>query len=60
MIETEYLRDLTRFYERELLENVLPFWLKHGRDTECGGYTTCLDRDGSAYDQDKLCMWCSQ
>ena len=50
--------DLAEFYRRQLLDDCLPFWLEHGRDRECGGFQTCLNRDGSAYDLDKLCMWC--
>ena len=43
-------------YKAELLENILPFWLTHSKDTAHGGYFTCLDRDGSVYDTDKF-MW---
>ena len=43
-------------YRRELLENVLPFWLDHSQDKEYGGYFTCLNRDGSVYDTDKF-VW---
>ena len=45
-----YLADVRRRYERELLERVVPFWEAHSVDRECGGFITCLDRDGSAYD----------
>ena len=45
------------FYEDQLLNNVLPFWLQHARDDECGGYQTCLNRDGSVFDYDKVCTW---
>ena len=50
----ESLRD---FYKDRLLNDILAFWLKHARDREYGGYHTCLNRDGSVYDYDKLCMW---
>ena len=50
-------RHLSEFYRRELLENIVPFWLRHGVDRECGGYVTCLNRDGSVYSHDKECMW---
>ena len=50
--------ELKEFYRTLLLEDCLPFWLRHGKDPEAGGYHTCLDRDWSAYDHDKLCMWC--
>lgn len=43
-------------YRDELLENVLPFWLKNSRDTEGGGFFTCLNRDGSVFDTDKF-IW---
>ena len=52
------LAELRDFYRRELLDNILPFWLQYARDRACGGYHTCLNRDGSVYDHDKLCMWC--
>jgi len=45
------------FYRTQLLDNILPFWLAHARDDECGGYFTCLGRDGSVYDQDKNNTW---
>ena len=57
MLDTDYLRTLKSLYLNELLDNILPFWVEHVRDEECGGYHTCLDRDGSVYDYDKLCMW---
>jgi N-acylglucosamine 2-epimerase len=40
-----------------LLENMVPFWLKYGRDQECGGYYGGLRRDGSVYDPDKISSW---
>ncbi len=44
---------LAAFYRRALLEDVVPFWLRHGLDREHGGFMTCLDRDGSVLDTDK-------
>jgi N-acylglucosamine 2-epimerase len=43
-------------YKSELLENVIPFWLKHSPDREYGGYFTCLERDGTVYDSRKY-VW---
>lgn len=40
-------------YRQMLLEDVLPFWLRHGFDTQYGGIYTALDRDGSLLDSDK-------
>ena len=38
---------------KELLDNVMPFWLKHGWDRKQGGVYTCLDRDGTLMDTTK-------
>lgn len=45
-----------RKFRRELNESVIPFWLEHSPDWKCGGYFSCLDRDGTVYD-DKKYMW---
>ncbi len=50
------LKALALQYKSELLDSVMPFWLKHSIDRECGGYFTCLERDGSVYDTDKF-VW---
>jgi len=44
---------LVRLYRDTLLDDVMPFWLKHGIDREHGGIITALDRDGSILDTDK-------
>lgn len=41
------------FYRDTLLEDVIPFWLRHGMDREYGGIITALDRDGTVLDTDK-------
>ncbi|MEG2061006.1 MAG: AGE family epimerase/isomerase [Alistipes sp.] len=43
-------------YRSELLDSVLPFWLNYSQDKKCGGYFSCLNRDGSVYDTDKF-IW---
>ena len=43
-------------FRRELDERIAPFWLKHSLDRVHGGYFTCLDRDGSVYD-DRKYLW---
>jgi N-acylglucosamine 2-epimerase len=48
--------DLPRYgaiYRDALLNDVIPFWLRHGFDRERGGMLTALDRDGSLLDSDK-------
>ena len=49
-------KKLANRYKTELLDRVLPFWLKNSIDKEYGGYFSCLDRDGSVYDTDKF-IW---
>ena len=44
---------LYRFYQKYLLDNCVPFWMKNSLDNEFGGYNTCLDRTGSIYNTDK-------
>ena len=44
---------LSVLYRDTLLNDVMPFWLRHGMDREHGGILTCLDRDGSVLDTDK-------
>ena len=48
--------NLAQQYSRALLDDVIPFWLRHSEDREFGGYFTCLARDGSVYDTDKF-LW---
>ena len=36
-----------------LLDNVLPFWMKHAIDRECGGLFNMIDRDGKVYGTEK-------
>lgn len=45
---------LAEFYRHALLENVIPFWMRHSPDREFGGYFTCLDQRGQVYDTDKF------
>lgn len=47
---------LAEKYKSELFDSVIPFWLNHSQDKECGGYFTCLDREGNVYDTDKF-IW---
>ena len=58
------LKQYSALYKQELLQNILPFWLKHSKDEVNGGYFTCLDRTGNVYDTDKFIwlqgreVWC--
>lgn len=44
---------LAETYRASLLDDVVPFWLRHGLDREFGGLSSCLDRNGSVLDSDK-------
>lgn len=46
----------SEIYKKELIENIIPFWMNHSKDEEFGGYYTCLDRYGKVFDTDKF-MW---
>ena len=45
--------ELITIYRDGLLDDVIPFWIKHSVDDEYGGYMFCVDRDGSRIDTDK-------
>jgi N-acylglucosamine 2-epimerase len=48
-----YLSQCGERYRRELVENIMPFWLKYGLDRVNGGVYTCIDRDGTLMDSTK-------
>ena len=54
--ESRELSVLGERYRRDLLEDVIPFWMRHGLDREHGGMLTGLDRDGSVIETDKA-IW---
>ncbi|MFT4538162.1 MAG: N-acylglucosamine 2-epimerase [Planctomycetota bacterium] len=47
------IAELERIYRDGLLNDTLPFWMRHAIDREEGGFQFCLDRDGSVVDTDK-------
>ncbi|MFC2123398.1 AGE family epimerase/isomerase [Bacteroidota bacterium] len=50
------LNDLEKYisvYRDDLLDDIIPFWLKHCIDNKYGGFNFCLDRDGAIIDTDK-------
>jgi N-acylglucosamine 2-epimerase len=55
-IATHTIAAYASLYQKELVEQILPFWVKHSRDMEYGGFFTCLDARGKVYDTDKF-MW---
>jgi len=47
------IQKYSEIYKKGLLENIIPFWTKHCIDWVDGGFTFCLDRDGTVIDTDK-------
>jgi len=47
------IKKYLEIYKTGLLENIIPFWTKHCIDWDDGGFTFCLDRDGTVVDTDK-------
>jgi len=47
------IEELSAQFRHALLDDIIPFWLKHGLDRESGGFLHWLDRDGSVYGTDK-------
>ena len=45
---------LSAQYQQTLLRQVVPFWLKHSRDEQCGGYFDILTTTGEAIEGDKF------
>ncbi len=50
------VQELANRFRRDLLEDVIPFWLNHGVDHQHGGLYSGLDRDGNVIDTDKA-VW---
>ncbi len=50
---TQRMEDLLAFYSKELLENTMPFWMKHAPDYEYGGYITAVARNGEPLSRHK-------
>jgi len=48
-----FLKTLASQYREALLDDVIPFWLRHAPDPDFGGYQFCLDRRGMVIDPDK-------
>jgi N-acylglucosamine 2-epimerase len=55
-LTSQRIDELIAVYRDGLLDDTLPFWLRHCVDREYGGFMFCLDRDGTVIDTDKG-MW---
>lgn len=52
-VSSQTLRGLRTEFESELFASVIPFWERHSRDREHGGFWNCLDRQGRVFDVTK-------
>lgn len=58
------IEEYSWLYKDNLLNDVIPFWMKNSPDNEFGGYFTCLDTQGNVFDTDKFIwlqcreVWC--
>lgn len=52
-MDVEHVNSLIGVYRDGLLNDTLPFWIRHGVDREFGGIITSLDQDGTIVDTDK-------
>ena len=55
-IPVEQANGLREQYRAALFDDVIPWWLDHSLDRECGGYYSLLARDGRPWATDKY-MW---
>ena len=55
-MDTDRMNRLMKAYRSGLLDDTLPFWIRHSVDSENGGFIFSLDRDGTVVDTDKP-MW---
>lgn len=53
MNTTEYLNQWANSYKNDVINNIMPFWIKNGLDKKNGGVYTCLDRNGDLMDTTK-------
>lgn len=49
----DYLKMWAESYKDDMVNNIMPFWMKHGLDRKHGGVYTCVDRDGTLIDTTK-------
>jgi N-acylglucosamine 2-epimerase len=50
------VKQYSKLYKEELLNQVVPFWEKHSLDKINGGYFTCITESGEVFDTDKF-VW---
>lgn len=53
MIDINYIHGCNEICRHDLVENIMPFWMKYGVDRVNGGVYTNVDRDGTLMDSTK-------
>lgn len=48
-----YFSYWAELYKKDMMNNIMPFWMKYGLDTQNGGIYTCVGRDGQLLDTTK-------
>ena len=54
-MDTKRIDELITIYRDGLLEDTIPFWMKHTIDREHGGFLNFMDADGTILSYDKPC-----
>jgi N-acylglucosamine 2-epimerase len=54
--DEQFVKDSAQLYRRSLVDDVVPFWLRHGIDRTHGGITNMLDDAGNLLGTDKY-LW---
>lgn len=54
--DCDFIRESADLYRRTLLDDIVPFWLRHGFDRTNGGISNILDDAGNVVGTDKY-MW---
>jgi N-acylglucosamine 2-epimerase len=55
-VPLQRIQRLCDHYGAALFDDIVPWWQKHSLDRECGGYYSCLERDGRPWATDKY-LW---
>ena len=55
-MKIDFLNALEKRCRENLFESVIPFWLDHSMDRLHGGLFSCLERDGTVYDDRKYTL----
>ncbi len=53
---SEFVQQCLDLYKRSLLDDVVPFWMRHGVDPEHGALLNCLDDSGKVLSRDRY-LW---